>query len=290
MSRNGQGARARPGDAIARPILWSAAGHALALSACVLLAAGRGPEARPLTVVEVLLVPGEPAAGAAAPPGTARPASPRRANGHPAAPGMPDVPGSRAGERPSVAAERPAPAASAPPAATDAGSAPGAAQPPPAPSPVARVEAEIATPAGADGGAAPSVAVARQAGGGAEAPGDRAPAGSGGAARSATGIAGAGPPAGDGDAGGGPEGTAGLLRERIQSRIVYPKEAVRRGLEGEVLLRIHVATGGVPNEVRIARSSGARLLDDAARRGVVSAAPLPSAPGWVEVPVRFRLR
>jgi len=82
----------------------------------------------------------------------------------------------------------------------------------------------------------------------------------------------------------------GLLRERIQSRIVYPEEAVRRGLEGEVVLRIHIERGGVPNEIRVARSSGARLLDDAARRGVVRAAPLPSTPGWVEIPVRFRLR
>lgn len=88
--------------------------------------------------------------------------------------------------------------------------------------------------------------------------------------------------------GAGP-GTA-LLRERIQSRIVYPEEAVRRGQQGEVLLRIHIGTGGVPREIRIARSSGARLLDEAARRGVVRAAPLPEGPGWVEVPVRFRLR
>jgi len=87
-----------------------------------------------------------------------------------------------------------------------------------------------------------------------------------------------------------PGGEAGRLRERIQSRIVYPEEAVRRGLEGEVLLRIHIETGGVPNEIRVARSSGVRLLDDAARRGVARAAPLPSSPGWVEVPVRFRLQ
>ncbi|NNG47695.1 MAG: TonB family protein, partial [Deltaproteobacteria bacterium] len=81
-----------------------------------------------------------------------------------------------------------------------------------------------------------------------------------------------------------------LLRERIQSRIVYPEEAVRRGQQGDVLLRIRIGAEGVPKEIRIARSSGARLLDDAARRGVVRAAPLPSAPGWVEVPVHFRLR
>lgn len=81
-----------------------------------------------------------------------------------------------------------------------------------------------------------------------------------------------------------------LLRERIESRIIYPEEAVRRGQEGEVLLRIRVGEGGIPGEIRIARSSGARALDDAARNGVVRAAPLPSLPGWFEVPVRFFLR
>lgn len=81
-----------------------------------------------------------------------------------------------------------------------------------------------------------------------------------------------------------------LLRERIESRIAYPEEAVRRGQEGEVLLRIRVAEGGIPGEIRIARSSGARSLDEAARKGVASAAPLPSSPGWFEVPVRFFLR
>jgi protein TonB len=84
-------------------------------------------------------------------------------------------------------------------------------------------------------------------------------------------------------------GTA-LLRERIQARIIYPEEAVRRGEQGEVLLRIRIGTGGIPREIRITRSSGALRLDEAARRGVVRAAPLPSDPGWVEVPVRFRLR
>jgi protein TonB len=81
-----------------------------------------------------------------------------------------------------------------------------------------------------------------------------------------------------------------LLRRRIESRIVYPEEAIRRGQEGEVLLRIRVGDGGIPKEIRVARSSGARSLDDAARVGVVRAAPLPSTSGWFEVPVRFHLR
>jgi hypothetical protein len=53
---------------------------------------------------------------------------------------------------------------------------------------------------------------------------------------------------GPGKPGGRSEAGSGLshLRERIQSRIVYPEEAVRRGQEGEVLLRIRIGTGGVP--------------------------------------------
>jgi len=81
-----------------------------------------------------------------------------------------------------------------------------------------------------------------------------------------------------------------LLRERIESRIVYPEEAIRRGQEGEVLLRIRVGEEGIPKDIRVTRSSGARALDEAARSGVVRAAPLPSTPGWFEVPVRFHLR
>jgi len=106
-----------------------------------------------------------------------------------------------------------------------------------------------------------------------------------------TGSRGAGAAGGDGRAVPG-KGDAKMasLRGRIESRIVYPEEAVRRGQEGDVLLRIRIGRGGVPREIRIARSSGAPLLDAAARRGVVRAAPLPEDPGWVEVPVRFRLR
>lgn len=105
------------------------------------------------------------------------------------------------------------------------------------------------------------------------------------------GSGGRGRPA-EGDAAGG-EGDFrffAALRARIQERIVYPAEAVRRGQEGEVLLRIRIGSGGVPREIRVAKSSGTRILDEAARRGVVRAAPLPFIPGWFEIPVRFSLR
>lgn len=95
---------------------------------------------------------------------------------------------------------------------------------------------------------------------------------------------------GEGAGGRDSELLAALLREKIQSRIVYPEEAVRWGQEGEVLLRIRIDGGGYPAEIRVAKSSGVTLLDEAARRGVRSAAPLPRVHGWVEVPVRFFLR
>lgn len=98
------------------------------------------------------------------------------------------------------------------------------------------------------------------------------------------------PARGGAGGGGGDFGRLAVLRARIQERIVYPEEAVRRGQEGEVLLRIRIGNGGVPREIRVARSSGARILDEAARRGVARAAPLPSDPGWFEIPIRFSLR
>lgn len=133
------------------------------------------------------------------------------------------------------------------------------------------------------------------AGGNPRVPGGKEEAAETGSGAKAAGTGSAGMPASAPDPGGpewmhGSGGGMSALRERIQSRIVYPEEAVRRGQEGEVILRIRIVSGGVPGEIRIARSSGVRLLDDAARRGVFRAAPLPGSVGWVEVPVRFRLR
>ncbi len=303
MSRNGQGGGAGPDGGIARPLLWSAAGHVLALSACIVLGAARGPQARFLPVVEVLLVAGEPGPDAAGP---GRNASPRPGAGD----ARPDravvgAPAPRSvRSAPETVSAPPAPVTTAAPAAAAKAPKSGPVSQPAPSALLARAEIAHAPPAGAEGARFPSPAAApapvARAGASTAAPAPggagsttaivSVPGGAGGGG--GPGVAGAGSAAlpGGGDAGGGRGGATVLLRERIQSRIHYPEEAVRRGLEGEVLLRIHIATGGVPNEILVAQSSGARLLDDAARRGVVSAAPLPSAPGWVDIPVRFRLQ
>lgn len=50
----------------------------------------------------------------------------------------------------------------------------------------------------------------------------------------------------------------------------YPRDALRRGAEGTVLLQVRVGTDGRPLEVAVRESSGHRDLDAAARRHVLA--------------------
>lgn len=76
----------------------------------------------------------------------------------------------------------------------------------------------------------------------------------------------------------------------------YPIQAVRAGIQGSVLLKVLVSATGQPIEVVVQRSSGSRLLDDAARRHVLAAWRFHPAmrnghatEAWALVPVHFRL-
>lgn len=76
----------------------------------------------------------------------------------------------------------------------------------------------------------------------------------------------------------------------------YPVEAYRAGIEGEVLLKVHVSSTGQVESVSISRSSGHSILDDAARDAVKNWQGTPAqkneqAVATVEyLPVRFQLR
>lgn len=76
---------------------------------------------------------------------------------------------------------------------------------------------------------------------------------------------------------------------------VYPREAIRRGLEGTVLLRLYIATSGKIERVEIERSSGHTMLDRSAaaavRRWNGRPALLNGEPVASEevLPVKFRL-
>ncbi|EFH12933.1 energy transducer TonB, partial [Teichococcus cervicalis] len=76
----------------------------------------------------------------------------------------------------------------------------------------------------------------------------------------------------------------------------YPSRALEMGQTGSVTLRALVAPDGETRTVRVHRSSGAALLDQAAlaavRRWQFRAASVGGRPvhAWVEVQVHFRLR
>jgi protein TonB len=75
----------------------------------------------------------------------------------------------------------------------------------------------------------------------------------------------------------------------------YPFVARRRGQEGQVLLNVEVLPNGTAARVEIARSSGFRSLDEAARHAVARWRFLPAQQGGaavaalVTVPIRFSL-
>jgi TonB family protein len=76
---------------------------------------------------------------------------------------------------------------------------------------------------------------------------------------------------------------------------VYPKLAIRQGLEGEVSLSVLVLASGQVSEVSVSKSSGFTILDEAAIKAVKTWEFIPAARNGapvsmrVEIPVVFRL-
>jgi protein TonB len=75
----------------------------------------------------------------------------------------------------------------------------------------------------------------------------------------------------------------------------YPAIARKMRLQGVAIIRVMVTTEGRPNSVRLEKSSGARMLDEAALEAVQHWSFVPArrgdkaVPAEVDVPVRFRL-
>jgi protein TonB len=100
------------------------------------------------------------------------------------------------------------------------------------------------------------------------------------------------PPAAPDDAVTEPRGYAGYLRNPAPD---YPPAAQKRGLEGKVVLKVHVLASGQPDSVAVASSSGHPILDDAALKAVTRWAFAPARrgataiDGWVQVPLQFKI-
>lgn len=84
------------------------------------------------------------------------------------------------------------------------------------------------------------------------------------------------------------------LREtlgRLSEELLYPADALRRGLEGEVVILVELGEGGRILDASIASGSGHPTLDDAAVRAVKRLGSLgpASAHKSILLPVRFRI-
>jgi protein TonB len=76
----------------------------------------------------------------------------------------------------------------------------------------------------------------------------------------------------------------------------YPEAAMERGLEGKVLMKVHVMPNGKPDTINVTKSSGYSILDDAAIATVKQWSFVPAMrgktpiAGWVSVPITFNLQ
>lgn len=76
----------------------------------------------------------------------------------------------------------------------------------------------------------------------------------------------------------------------------YPEAAMDRGLEGKVLMKVHVKPDGKPDTVNVIKSSGHTILDEAAVKTVRQWSFVPAMrgktpiAGWVTVPIAFNLQ
>ncbi len=74
----------------------------------------------------------------------------------------------------------------------------------------------------------------------------------------------------------------------------YPVRLWRDGVEGEVLLRVHITEAGAVDSVQLERSSGHAQLDSIALRGATQLLYHPAAEGdevvavWAMLPVQFK--
>ncbi|MEP3246219.1 MAG: energy transducer TonB [Sneathiella sp.] len=99
-----------------------------------------------------------------------------------------------------------------------------------------------------------------------------------------------------GEEGKGPSTIIGQANYKRKFQPRYPRRAADMGQQGEVKLHVLVARDGKAKELKIAQSSGYRLLDKAALAAVRKWEFVPKRQGtvtvasWVSVPVDFKLR
>ncbi len=80
-----------------------------------------------------------------------------------------------------------------------------------------------------------------------------------------------------------------LLRQRIERAKRYPALARRLGMEGTVHVEFRIARDGSVEGVKVAKSSGYPVLDEASVQAIKRAAPLPIVTGKILVTISYLL-
>lgn len=77
---------------------------------------------------------------------------------------------------------------------------------------------------------------------------------------------------------------------------LYPREARKKGWQGEVILRVEVLSSGLVGQVEVRKSSGHEILDRSALSAVKKWKFFPAKKGenaipfWVNIPIKFQLQ
>jgi protein TonB len=79
------------------------------------------------------------------------------------------------------------------------------------------------------------------------------------------------------------------IRAAIEKVKIYPFLARKKRIEGTVITGFTITNKGYPQDIKIARSSGSEILDSAAVKIVIKAAPFPEVNGKIVVPITFKL-
>ena len=84
---------------------------------------------------------------------------------------------------------------------------------------------------------------------------------------------------------------ANLIHSRLQASLIYPKLAIRRNLEGTAIISFSIKKGKIVS-YKISKSSGHKILDDAALKLAAKAANLSADPPLdfnLNVPLKYKL-
>lgn len=89
------------------------------------------------------------------------------------------------------------------------------------------------------------------------------------------------------------EENLGRIRSILMERLTYPKNALRLKQEGEATVTFTFETDREVSQISISKSSGFELLDEAAKKLILSSAaefPKPSKTVRISVPIAYKLR